>query len=385
MRALFTTPALLGHIHPTVPLARAMAARGHEVLWAVPPEGVDDVRAAGVPTASVGTPRLISPPEALARYPELRALAPAELPDRLFGKLFGAIAAPVVLADLVPVAYEWAPDLVVADAGDFAGHIVAAELGVPSVTKAFGPLLPERRVAAAGDEVAPLWRARGLEPRPYGGAYDHLYLDIFPAGLQPLDVEHVPRRQLLRPVTYAGSPEVQAPLPLPDGPDDAPLVYVTMGTVFNAPDLLDALVRDLASLDARVLVTVGPHADPDAFGSHPANVRIERYVPQSRLLPECAVVVSHGGSGTVVATLDHGLPQLCLPQGADQFLNADAVAAAGAGLVLGPGAVTPTAVRDAVAQLLRDESFAASARKVRTAIAAMPSPDEVALVLESLA
>jgi hypothetical protein len=35
-RVLFTAPAGLGHIHPMVPLARAMVARGHDVLWAVP-------------------------------------------------------------------------------------------------------------------------------------------------------------------------------------------------------------------------------------------------------------------------------------------------------------------------------------------------------------
>ncbi len=102
----------------------------------------------------------------------------------MFGKLFGAVAAPPMLAELVPVALEWKPDLVVSDAAEFAGHIVAAELGVPSVSKGFGPLLPERRVAAAGQEVAPLWRSRALEPRPYGGSYDHLYLDSYPPELQ---------------------------------------------------------------------------------------------------------------------------------------------------------------------------------------------------------
>ena len=82
--------------------------------------------------------------------------------------MFGAIAAPAMLAELVPVALEWRPELVVADAAEFAGHIVAAELGVPSVTKGFGALLPERRVAAAGEEVASLWQSRGLEPLRMG-------------------------------------------------------------------------------------------------------------------------------------------------------------------------------------------------------------------------
>jgi UDP:flavonoid glycosyltransferase YjiC (YdhE family) len=47
-RVLFTTPSGLGHIHPMVPLARAMAARGHDVLWAVPADGVGHVERTGV-------------------------------------------------------------------------------------------------------------------------------------------------------------------------------------------------------------------------------------------------------------------------------------------------------------------------------------------------
>ena len=39
--------------------------------------------------------------------------------------------------------------------------------------------------------VAPVWKAQGLEPRPYGGCYDHLYLDIFPSSLSTGDASHV--------------------------------------------------------------------------------------------------------------------------------------------------------------------------------------------------
>ena len=307
------------------------------------------------------------------------------MPDVLFGKMFGAVASPSILTDLAPVALEWRPDLVVADAAEFAGHIVAAELGVPSVTKGFGPLLPERRVAAAGAEVAVLWRSRGLEPRPYGGAYEQLYLDIYPPGLHPAAATHVPHRQLLRPETDDGHRWAASDVPLPDGPDGAPLVYVTMGTVFNTPDPLKLVLAGLAELDARVLVTVGPQADPSVLGSQRPHVRVERYVPQSAVLPQCDAVVSHAGSGTVLATLALGLPQLCLPQGADQFLNAAAVASAGAGISLMPGEASPAAVGQAVARLLGEETFRSAAGGVSEAMAAMPSPDEVAGVLEALA
>ncbi|MDQ4070089.1 MAG: glycosyltransferase [Actinomycetota bacterium] len=386
MRVLFTSPAGLGHIHPMVPLARAVAARGHDVLWAAPADGVGHVEAAGIRAVSAGPAGLTRPTDVVRRFPELQALAPAEVPDALFGKMFGAVATPAILADLAPVALEWRPDLVVADAAEFAGHIVAAELGVPSVAKGFGPLLPERRVAGAAAEVAPLWRSRGLEPRPYGGSYDHLYLDIYPPALLDAPAPHIAHRRLLRPVAHDGAVDETASLPLPEGRPGAPLVYVTMGTVFSNPELLEVVLAALDGLDhVRVLVTVGPHGDPAVLGPQPAHVRVERYVPQTVLLPHCDVVVSHGGSGTVLASLALALPQLCLPQGADQFLNASAVAAAGAGIALPPGEATVAAVRTAVDRLLSEETLAGAAARVGESIASMPSPDEVAAGLETVA
>ncbi|MDQ3675606.1 MAG: glycosyltransferase, partial [Actinomycetota bacterium] len=63
-------------------------------------------------------------------------------------------------------------------------------------------------------------------------------------------------------------------------------------------------------------MTVGPNGDPAAFGPQPPRVVLERYIPQTLLLPVCDVVASHAGSGTVLAALAHGIPQLCLPQAA---------------------------------------------------------------------
>ena len=54
------------------------------------------------------------------------------------------------------------------------------------------------------------------------------------------------------------------------------------------------------------------------LGAQPAHVRAERFVPQSEELPHCDLVISHGGSGSVLGALAHGLPQLLLPLGADQ-------------------------------------------------------------------
>ena len=133
------------------------------------------------------------------------------------------------------------------------------------------------------------------------------------------------------------------------------------------------------------MVTVGPDGNPEAFGSVPDNVSVYRYVPQTQLLPRCSVVVSHAGSGTFVASLDHGIPQLCLPQAADQFLNAQQCAAAGAGLRIPPADVTRESVRQAAAQLIGDEQFRTNAQLIQKEIASMPLPATLVAVIEQLA
>jgi UDP:flavonoid glycosyltransferase YjiC (YdhE family) len=367
-----------------VPLAQAAVARGHDLLWAVPADGVAEVERRGIHAEATSPALPIGPALAIEHYPELAQLPPAEAPEVMFGKLWGAIAAPEMLAGLIPVARDWRPDLVVADAAEFAGHIIAAELGVPSVTKGFGPLLPEERVASAAREVAPLWRSRGLEPRPYGGAYDVLYLDNYPPLLQAQEAVHVRRRQHIRPTNDAvDEASLSTPL-LPVEPADAPLVYVTMGTIFNDPERFTGIVEAITDLPVRALVTVGPKGDPDAFGVPPRGVRFERYVPQGAVLQHCDLVVSHGGSGTALGALEFGLPQLCLPQGADQFLNAAAIVSVGAGLALRPDEVCGETVGDAALRLLTEPSFREAAEQVKASIASMPTAEEAVVTLETL-
>jgi UDP:flavonoid glycosyltransferase YjiC (YdhE family) len=384
VRVLVVTPAGLGHIHPMLPLAHAIRDRGHEVRWALPEQVTDRVTARGFEVIAVAGREPITPQEVMRRFPELAELSPADRPDAMFGKLFGTMATPPMLEGIEGPVREWRPDLVVADAADFAGHIVAAELGVPSVTKGFGALLPEIRARSAADAVEALWIERGLEPRSYAGAYDHLYIDIYPPEMQVEAGAHVPRRQLMRPVADDGTAGTPDRLPLPAARPEAPLAYVTMGTVFNDPEPLRRAVEAAAGLDVRVLATVGPAADPAVVGDQPSHVLVEQYVPQTAVLPHCSVVVSHGGSGTVLGALALGIPQVCLPQGADQFLNADALVASGAGMSLNSDAASVGAIRSALAVVLESDSYTRAARRVAASIAAMPEPAEVVEVLETL-
>ena len=389
MRVLVSSFPAIGHVHPMLPLAQSFADRGDDVLWATGSDACPIVDSTGLRSVAVGVSAEDSRRAFFARFPEAQTLPPDQLPGLMFPHLFGSVAAPTTLPDLVAVAQSWHPDVVVHVVGSFAAPIVAAMLRVPNVCVGFGPLVPPERMTGAADAVAPLWADRGLEPRPWGGCYDYLYIDIYPPSLRSGPSDHVSRQQSMRPVTFSaerpsdrvddrGFSEL-------DETGDRPLIYLTFGTVFNATTgpFREAFLG-LVELDAQLVVTVGPQGDPTAFGTLPPHVSVHRYVPQQLLLPRCSLVVSHGGSGTFLGALDHGLPQLCIPQAADQFANAHAGATAGASLTLLHHECSRQAVREAATRLLTEQSFKSHARRIRNELRSMPSPDDAASVVERL-
>jgi len=194
------------------------------------------------------------------------------------------------------------------------------------------------------------------------------------------------------------TPPAPAAPPLPDWwerPAD-PLVYLTFGSVSGSLPLFPGLFRSaldaLASLPVRVLLTVGGDADLAALGPLPANAHVEPWLPQDDVLSHAAAVVGHGGYGTTLGALAHGVPLVLLPLFAgDQWRNARRVAQLGAGLLLEdgdrlamepPGPAVMAAVPGAVERVLTEPRFRRTARRVGADIAALPPVDAVVGVLE---
>ncbi len=385
VQVLVSTVPGIGHLHPVVPLAHALSARGHEVRWATGPDGCPIVEAAGFTAVQAGRSTAESLGEYFDRFPGARDLRGADAPVHMFPHLFGTVGAPHRLTDLLALVNDWRPDVVVHDASELAAPIAAARVGVPNVCHSFGALIPAERVEAASEAVAPLWRQVGLAPRPWAGCYDHLYLDVYPPSLRPAYGDYIVRRQSLRPIPFsvdlADASEVFTSIV-----DDRPIVYLTFGTLFNSTSgPFSAALEALAELPVQVVVTVGPSGDPRAFGPQPDNVTVYRYIPQTTILPLCSLVVSHGGSGTFLAALDHGVPQLCLPQAADQFGNAEHGTRVGVALRLLPHEVSSDSVRNAAERILSEPSYRTNAARTQTEMHAMPPPDDIATLIEQVA
>jgi UDP:flavonoid glycosyltransferase YjiC (YdhE family) len=143
VRVLFTSSPGWGHIHPMVGLARAFLDRGDRVLWVTGADACARLEREGIETSPAGLSERDGMSELSRQFPEIQSMPPADRPDYMFPRLFGTVRAASMLVDLMPAAKAFAPTLVVCDAAEFAGPIVAAAHGVPNVTHSFGALLFE--------------------------------------------------------------------------------------------------------------------------------------------------------------------------------------------------------------------------------------------------
>jgi len=134
-----------------------------------------------------------------------------------------------------------------------------------------------------------------------------------------------------------------------------------------------------------VLVTVGHAVDPADFGDQPAHIRVERYVAQADVLPRCGLVVSHGGSGSLMGALEHGLPSVLTPLGADQPHNARRAADLGVARVLDAATATPDEIGGAVAAMLVDTGAREGALALKAEMDALPPAESTVPLLERLA
>jgi UDP:flavonoid glycosyltransferase YjiC (YdhE family) len=112
---------------------------------------------------------------------------------------------------------------------------------------------------------------------------------------------------------------------------------------------------------------------------------VEPWVPIERALAECDAVVSHGGSGTVVAALASGRPQVVLPMGADQLHNADRCRELGLAPVLDVLTATPAEVAEAVERVLTEPIWTERVATFAVECQALPPAASLVEWLEGLA
>jgi UDP:flavonoid glycosyltransferase YjiC (YdhE family) len=365
-----------GHLVPLANVGNAFERAGHEVVVLVPPALEASAERIGL-DYRVGD----EPPRAIVDeiWQRLRQGPPDAVAGLIDRELFAQRCTEAMLPATRELHAEWRPDLVFREPCEYASAVVAHESGIPHAQVGISFSALEGRVRAM---VAPIIDRFG--PGLADSIDSAPYLTPFPASLDPSpwpDTRRFRTTQTPSDVSLDWS-----------WAGDHQLVYVTFGTVLGNLSEAGAVYRcaldAIAGLPARVLVTVGRATDPAGLGAIPDNARVEQWVPQDAILSRAALVVCHGGSGTIMGSLAAGVPLVICPLFADQPRNAAAIERVGAGVVmpfgdtaagalrsLGPEHVAP--LRESIEQVLGDPSYRAAAGGIAAEIAATPTIDEV--------
>jgi len=422
---LFTVWPFPGHVHPNVAIAQALCTGGHTTAFytsgalqhPLAAEGITCFPFRQVDGASVEA--MVSDLDSTSLQWWSARRRKALLQDWLLGTVEAQ------LKDLEQVCGVFRPDVVVCDPAMWGPLLVLQEttripLAIMSYVAACmlpgpeGPIvglpLPRARstVAKANRRVlrgiativaAGVRRAANDIRARHGLGPLNTSVTAF-SGAAPLYLVTSTRRfdrdrgDLPQSVHYVGPchwdkpHDAPAPVWLEEMPRDRPLVYVTEGTMHaKRPFLLSAALAGLATMPVRVIATTGRHRDPESLGlgAVPQNARVERWVPHTDLLPRADVVVTTGGTGTVLATLSAGVPLVIVPTAWDQPENAWRVAEAGAGIRIAPTACTPERIRLAVERVLGDPSFRKHAASLARDFSSYSGATEAARLLEDLA
>ncbi|MEV7618199.1 nucleotide disphospho-sugar-binding domain-containing protein [Streptomyces sp. NPDC089799] len=368
---MFAISPGLDHLYPSSGLAWAFRTAGHHV--AVATSGVSTEAAAhagfAVREVSAGAdflsifPRAGSPEER-ARAMRERGLAIArtlETPDIILEK-FSRVS-DLMLEGTLRFAEAWQPDLIVYSRLNGAALVTARALGIPAVEHGFSFLregaMPERFLPY----LAPLYERMGVP---------HELPRIQSVYFAPESMMHGDGEGwTMRSVPFHGGGT------LPDWmaePKQRPRVVVTLGT--TVPHVagvgsLHSVLDSAAQVDAEFVLALGDDPDLDALGTLPGNVRVVGWTPLSTLLTTCDAIIHHGGAGTTLTSAHAGVPQLAIPHGADNWINAAMVERCGLGLDRSAEQVDAALLK----ALVHDEDLHASARAGAARLAAEPGPD----------
>lgn len=366
MRVLFSASPGIGHNFPLITTAWAVRAAGHDVLWttygnhqAVADAGLPVIDTApGTDAGSVFRGFIQRNPSFAGVMTNTRDQGRLDV----VGKMFGEVSE-ISVDGTVAAARWWRPDVIVHSPLDGAGPIAAAALDVPSVHHSFSPSSASggREMSkAVADALVDSYARHGT-----ASTADAARIDLAPARI----LEDAEPGWQFRYVPFNGGgvlPEwISAEPP-------RPRVLVTLGSVvpqWSGGSTLGKLITAAADVDAEFLLALG---DASA-GELPANVHAVPWIPLTAVLPSCAAAVHHGGAGTTFSVLDAGVPQLVLPHGADQHLNAELVSRLGVGTEADAEDVTVQRLRS----LLSDTATRAAAESFAAELRALPTPSAI--------
>jgi len=146
---------------------------------------------------------------------------------------------------------------------------------------------------------------------------------------------------------------------------DAPLMYTSLGTLFNAwPQFYHILYDVVKDMDLRVVSSVGSTLTAEDIGEVPANVKTFQFLPQLEVLENASYFITHAGIGSVMEAAYYGVPMLAIPQMDEQAFTAPVMVKAGLGIMIPKEELTPEKLKAALQELTSNPVYAENVKKL---------------------
>ena len=163
---------------------------------------------------------------------------------------------------------------------------------------------------------------------------------------------------------------------------DGKLIYLSLGSLgcMDVP-LMQRVIDSLDKTPHRVIVSVGPLHEQLMIGERMWG---EQFVPQTAIVPQCDVMITHGGNNTVGEAFTFGVPTIVLPLFWDQYDNAQRIDECGFGMRLASYDFSDEQLHDAIERLSSDERLAATLGDVSKRLQASPGRLRAADLIEQM-
>jgi MGT family glycosyltransferase len=142
---------------------------------------------------------------------------------------------------------------------------------------------------------------------------------------------------------------------------------------------MQRLVDALATSPHRFIVSKGPQADRITLAD---NMVGDATVPQTKVIPQVDLVITHGGNNTTTEALHFGKPMVLLPLFWDQYDNAQRMDELDFGIRLATYEFTPEELNGAVDRLLADTALRSRLDEIGTRIRARDGITKGADIIE---
>jgi MGT family glycosyltransferase len=369
--AIFTLPGN-GHVYPTLGICSELVNRGYRVTYATTEGFAGKIRETGAQPVIFQHSGAMEELEEWERVllSEWRRRASPTDPTWWEIMAFSVYPQDIKLAAAVITQLETfykqdTPNLILYDRFAFAGRILASKLACPAVQIYFNFAYYKRF----------LYRENGTFVTPEPMLSFSKALDAFFAGhgitgtgnlwhTDKLNIYTIPKEfQYCADCFDEGTCFVGLCLNRRfentwKKPTDGKAVILISDMYANQdPEYFKMFINALGESEYHVILSIGGGPDAPSLGLLPDNIEISEATSHLAILPHASLLICHGGTGSTLESIYHGVPVIACPSTPDTEEVADRIVELGVGIKLPRKLMSVQTIRDNIRSALRDQAF----------------------------